>query len=236
MGIFDFFKKKNKKEEVFQDIENTKGYEENIYENNIENQDEYEDEKYLTSNKISIISKFYEKLDNLSRKYETDLDIISLNALCATGINEENAQAISDIIERLKDRYPDEEEFMWLDPEIVIELEEISLEDLLGYLEREYSGNSEIITVRALINLPNTIEKDKSIVECLKRLYEETRDEKIDEYFGYLIYTEQFSEEYFYENEDDPYKDMTLDEAREAISKKYSRARYDDDEIYKHYY
>lgn len=235
MGIFDFFKKKNKKEEVFQDIENTKGYEENIYENNIENQDEYEDEKYLTSNKISIISKFYEKLDNLSRKYETDLDIISLNALCATGINEENAQAISDIIERLKDRYPDEEEFMWLDPEIIIELEEISLEDLLGYLEKEYSRNSEIITVRALINLPNTVEKDKSIVECLKRLYKETRDEKLSKYFGYLIYTEQFSEEYFYENEDDD-RIKSIEELQEEISKKYSRARYDDDEIYKYYY
>lgn len=235
MGIFDFFKKKNKKEEVFQDIENTKGYEENIYENNIENQDEYEDEKYLTSNKISIISKFYEKLDNLSRKYETDLDIISLNALCATGINEENAQAISDIIERLADRYPDEEEFMWLDPEIVIKLEEISLEDLLGYLEKEYLGNSEIITVRALINLPNTIEKDKSIVECLKRLYKETSDEKIEEYFGYLIYTEQFSKEYFYENDDDD-RIKSIEELQEEISKKYSRARYDDDIIYKHYF
>lgn len=228
MGIFDFFKKKNKKEEVFQDIENAQGYEENIYENNIENQDEYEDEKYLTSNKISVISKFYERLDRFSRKHETDLDIISLNALCATGIKEENVQAISDIIERLKNRYPDEEkEIMWLDPEIVIELEEISLEDLLGYLEKEYSGNSEIITVRALINLPNTIEKDKSILECLKRLCMETEDEKIDEYFVYLMYIEQISLEYF-ENLREELNSQN--EKREIARRKY------DEEIYKYYY
>lgn len=193
MGIFDFFKKKNKKEYIFQNEVNIKDYEEDI--NNTADQYEYEDEKYLTSNKISIMSKFYERLDKLSRKYETDLDIISLNALCATGINEENEQAITNIIERLENKYPDEKEIMWLNLKVVTELEEIYLEDLLEELEKKYLGNSEVITIRALINLPNTVERDKSIIECLKRLRFEIEEKNIDMYFSYLAYTEQISME-----------------------------------------
>lgn len=117
-----------------------------------------------------------EKLENLSEKFNTDLDIISLKALCQVPENEQILFAITGTLQRLIDKYPDDEEILNLLPKI-------SLEDLIKLLEEKYFNNVEVITIKALSALPEGEDKENAIKKCLERLLEKnSNDETILDY------------------------------------------------------
>ncbi|MBS9776436.1 MAG: SUMF1/EgtB/PvdO family nonheme iron enzyme [Fusobacterium sp.] len=120
-----------------------------------------------------------EKLENLGEKFKNDLDVISLKVLCQVPASEEIEFSIVGILQRLVDKFPDDEEILALLPK----KERISLEVLIESLENNYPGNIEVITVKALENLPDGEEKEAAIKECLERLLEEnSSDENILDY------------------------------------------------------
>ena len=120
-----------------------------------------------------------EKLENLSEKFNTELDIISLKALCNMPESEEILFAITGTLNRLIEKYPDDEEILGLLPK----KEKISLEELINLLEEKYSGNVEVITIKALSALPEGEAKESAIKQCLERLLEiNSDDENILEY------------------------------------------------------
>lgn len=120
-----------------------------------------------------------EKLENLSEKFNADLDVISLKALCQVPENEQILFAITGTLQRLVDKYPDDEEILGLLPK----KEKISLDDLIKLLEEKYSNNVEVITIKALSALPEGENKENAVKQCLERLLEEnSTDENILEY------------------------------------------------------
>ena len=72
-----------------------------------------------------------EKLNNLSGKFSAELDIISLKALCNMPESEEISFAITGTLNRLIEKYPDDNEILGLLPK----KEKISLEELIKLLE-----------------------------------------------------------------------------------------------------
>ena len=122
-----------------------------------------------------------EKLNNLSGKFSTELDIISLKALCNMPESEEISFAITGTLNRLIEKYPDDEEILGLLPK----KEKISLEELIKLLEEKYSGNVEVITIKALSALPEGETKENAVKQCLERLLQvNADDEDIMEYLG----------------------------------------------------
>lgn len=122
-----------------------------------------------------------EKLNNLSNKFSTELDIISLKALCNMPESEEISFAITGTLNRLIEKYPDNNEILGLLPK----KEKISLEELIKLLEKKYSGNVEVITIKALSALPEGETKENAVKQCLERLLQvNTDDEDIMEYLG----------------------------------------------------
>lgn len=122
-----------------------------------------------------------EKLQNLSEKFSTELDVISLKALCNMPESEEISFAITGTLNRLIEKYPDDEEILGLLPK----KEKISLEELVTILEEKYQNNVEIITIKALSALPEGELREKAIVQSLERLLEENSDdENIMNYLG----------------------------------------------------
>ena len=119
------------------------------------------------------------KLENLSDKFNTELDIISLKALCSMPESEEILFAITGTLNRLMEKYPDDEEILGLLPK----KEKISLEELIKTLEETYPNNVEVITIKALSSLSEGETKEKAIKQSLERLLEEnSNDENIMEY------------------------------------------------------
>ena len=122
-----------------------------------------------------------EKLNNLSSKFSTELDIISLKALCNMPESEEISFAITGTLNRLIEKYPDDNEILGLLPK----KEKISLEELIKLLEEKYSGNVEVITIKALSALPEGETKENAVKQCLERLLQvNADDENIMEYLG----------------------------------------------------
>ena len=122
-----------------------------------------------------------EKLQKLSEKFNTDLDVISLKALCNMPKSEEILFAITGTLNRLIEKYPDDEEIQGLLPK----KEKISLEELIKVLEEKYPSNVEVITIKALSALPDGETKENAVKQCLERLLEKNSDdEEIREYLG----------------------------------------------------
>ena len=120
-----------------------------------------------------------EKLNNLSSKFGAELDVISLKALCNMPESEEILFAITGTLNRLIEKYPDDEEIL----ELLPKKEKISLEELIKVLEEKYPNNVEVITIKALIALPEGELREKAINQSLERLLEENSDdENIMEY------------------------------------------------------
>ena len=115
-----------------------------------------------------------EKLNNLSSKFGTELDVISLKALCNMPESEEILFAITGTLNRLIEKYPDDEEIL----ELLPKKEKISLEELIKVLEEKYPNNVEVITIKALIALPEGELREKAINQALKRLLEENSDDE----------------------------------------------------------
>ena len=120
-----------------------------------------------------------EKLQKLSEKFNADIDVISLKALCNMPESEENTFAITELLNRLIEKYPENEEILGLLPK----KEKMSLEELVTLLEKKYPNNVEIIAVKALLALPEGEDKEKSIKQHLERFLEQNQeDEDIIEY------------------------------------------------------
>ncbi len=115
-----------------------------------------------------------EKLKNLSSKFGTELDVISLKALCNMPESEEILFAITGTLNRLIEKYPNDEEILGLLPK----KEKISLEELIKVLEEKYPSNVEVITIKALSTLPEGELREKAINQALKRLLEENSDDE----------------------------------------------------------
>lgn len=121
-----------------------------------------------------------EKLEKLNSKYDEDLDVISLKALCAVEESKQTQNAIKIIIERLRKKYPNDKEIKDLE----LKKEKISLEELIEVIEERYLDNVEITTIKALYNLPSSKEKENAIEKCLERILELNPNDK--EILGYL--------------------------------------------------
>ena len=122
-----------------------------------------------------------EKLQNLSEKFNTDLDVISLKALCSVPENEEILFAITGTLNRLIEKYPDDEEILGLLPK----KEKISLENLIEVLQETYPSNVEVFTIKALSTFPEEELREKAIAQSLERLLEvNPNDENILEYLS----------------------------------------------------
>lgn len=125
--------------------------------------------------------KLLEKLGNLSEKFMSDIDIITLKALASSPESEEISLAIQGALERLKEKYQGEEEILRLFPE----KERISLEELLAHLTEAYPSHIDVITIKALTTLAEGTEKEEAIKGALNRILEQhTEDNKILEYLG----------------------------------------------------
>ena len=145
-----------------------------------------------------MINELKEKLNNLSDKFKNELDIISLKALCNMLESEEILFAINGTLNRLIEKYPDDEEIL----ELLPKKEKISLEELIKVLEEKYSNNVEVITIKALIALPEGELREKAVTQSLERLLEENSDdEDIIEYLEIeeVEYKEQNSDMVFVE-------------------------------------
>ena len=120
-----------------------------------------------------------EKLQKLSEKFNADIDVISLKALCNMPESEENTFAITELLNRLIEKYPENEEILKLLPK----KEKMSLEELVTLLEKKYPNNVEIIAVKSLVALPEGEDKEKTIKQHLERFLDQNQeDEDIIEY------------------------------------------------------
>ena len=120
-----------------------------------------------------------EKLQKLSEKFNADIDVISLKALCNMPESEENTFAITELLNRLIEKYPENEEILGLLPK----KEKMSLDELITILEKKYPKNVEIIAIKALLALPEGEDKEKTIKQHLERFLEQNQeDEDIIEY------------------------------------------------------
>lgn len=122
----------------------------------------------------NLLNDLKEKVTNLSNQFNNDLDIVSLKALCNMPENEEILLAITGLLHRLIEKYPENEEILNLLPKE----NKISLEDLIKRLEEVYPNNVEVITLKALSTLPKGESKDKAIRKCLERLLDENSNDK----------------------------------------------------------
>ena len=116
-----------------------------------------------------------EKLQKLSEKFNTDLDVISLKALCIVPENEQILFAISEKLNNLLEKYPEDKEIFNLLPK-----KDDNYQELLAYLKEKYSEDSDVITLEAILLLDANQKRDlalKDVLESLKEKYPE--DEKI---------------------------------------------------------
>lgn len=121
-----------------------------------------------------------EKLEKLSEEFNRDLDVISLKALCNMPESDENTFAITELLNRLIEKYSENEEILKLLPE----KEKMSLGELITILEKKYPKNVEIIAIKALLVLPEGEDKEKAIKQHLERFLDQNQeDEDIIEYF-----------------------------------------------------
>ena len=116
-----------------------------------------------------------EKLQNLSEKFNTDLDVISLKALCSVPENEEILFAISEKLNNLLAKYPEDKEIFNLLPK-----KEVNYEELLSYLKEKYPEDSEVVTLEAILLLDINQKRDLALKDVLENLLAKyPEDEKI---------------------------------------------------------
>lgn len=124
-----------------------------------------------------------EKLENLGEKYNKDIDLLSLKALCTVPENEEILEKISQLLEKISKKYPEDEEILKLLPN-----KEISIEELVNILEKDYSENIDFITLKAMLNLPESSEREKAIKMYLQKINnKDEKDENIKKYLDSKI-------------------------------------------------
>ena len=116
-----------------------------------------------------------EKLQNLSEKFNTDLDVISLKALCSVPENEDILFAISEKLNNLLAKYPEDKEIFNLLPK-----KEVNYEELLSYLKEKYPEDSEVVTLEAILLLDINQKRDLALKDVLENLLAKyLEDEKI---------------------------------------------------------
>lgn len=116
------------------------------------------------------IEKLYDKLGQLGRKYEKDLDVICLKALCETSETEESTQAILETLQNLVKKYPNDEKILeLLSTNKEKEIKVLSLDELIKVLETRYTG-TEMVMIKALVKNTRGVEKENAIRKCLKAL------------------------------------------------------------------
>ena len=116
-----------------------------------------------------------EKLQNLSEKFTTELDVISLKALCSVPESEEILFAISEKINNLLVKYPEDKEIFNLLPK-----KEVNYEELLSYLKEKYPEDSDVVTLEAILLLDINQKRDLALKDVLENLLEKyPEDEKI---------------------------------------------------------
>lgn len=123
-----------------------------------------------------MLKELKEKLDNLPENYAKDIDIVALKALCTVPETEEIVAHVKELVEKLEAKYVNDDEIKNLIPK-----DEMILEKLVGLLEGKYSTNIDFITLKAMMNLEDSIEKEKAIKIYLNKI--NTEDEDIKKYF-----------------------------------------------------
>ena len=115
-----------------------------------------------------------ENLEKLDKKFNTDIDVISLKALCNVPESEEILFAISSKLNSLLEKYPEEIEIINLLP-----IKKIDYIELNSYLEKEYPNDYNSLRIKALISLKESKDRNLLIVESLEELYEKYPEDKI---------------------------------------------------------
>ena len=120
-----------------------------------------------------------EKLENLSEKFSTDVDVVSLKALYNVPEDSRIIAAREEIIRRLLEKYPDDEEILEM-----FSVEQMPLDELIEILVYEYPDNVDVITINALYSQPQSSANINAINQCLERLLEQhIEEEYIELYF-----------------------------------------------------
>lgn len=167
MGIFDFFRKNKETEEKFSEIKEKDYTNEMIKENNefykeVENYDsEYIDIENITLEDIK------NNIENLQGDLVEDPDIICLKVLCSVPEENKDTLAIRKIIQHLSEKYSEEEINSLFFSHNDLEL---SFQEIIEILEMSYPTNSEMIILKALLNAPETLERDKAIIYSLEKM------------------------------------------------------------------
>lgn len=132
------------------------------------------------------IKKLQEKLNNLDEKFNTDLDIISLKALCGAKETKEIQDAISIKLNTIFEKYSEDIEILNLLP-----IEKINYHELKNYLNTNYSTELVSFRIKALLNLKENKERELLIMESIEELYEKYPEDKfIMKSLGYPIKVE----------------------------------------------
>lgn len=166
------------------------------------------------------MEKLEEKLENLSEKFENDLDIIALKALCQLEKDREVLFSINKVLKRLKKRYPEEEEILNLFPK----KEKIILDELIVKLNQNYLKNSEIVIINALKSMPDSEKKELAIKAGLERLIKiNPNDEDILSYLGIEKNQEEIDSKEMIFVKGGKYKPAFLNEERAVWSMEVSK-------------
>ena len=166
MGIFDFLKKKNKEQKESENLEQVLNEirEENEYDEiekvNID-QEEYEKYGNITLEDIK------KNIENLRGDLAKDSDIICLKVLCSVSEEDKNIMAIEEIRQRLLEKYPEEKIESLFSKPVNLNL---SFQEVIEILEMSYPTDSEMMILKALLNTPESPERDKSIVCSLEKM------------------------------------------------------------------
>lgn len=106
-------------------------------------------------------------------KYEKDVDIIALKALCTIPETEEIVAYAKKLVEKLEAKYTDDAEIKNLIPK-----DEMTLEKLVESLEEKYATNIDFIVLKAMMNLEASKMREKAIVIYLNKINSEDEDIK----------------------------------------------------------
>lgn len=120
-----------------------------------------------------MLKELKEKLDNLPENYAKDIDIVALKALCTVPETEEIVAHVKGLVEKLEAKYVNDDEIKNLVPK-----DEMTLEKLVELLEEKYATNIDFITLKAIMNLEDSKEKEKTVKIYLNKINPEDEDIK----------------------------------------------------------
>ena len=116
-----------------------------------------------------------QSLKNLGKDLQKDTDVVALKAVCESDRNYGVEETIKEIIQRLKEKYPDIKEICNLGVE-----EDISVEELLKVLNTRYITDSETIILKALAkSLHKNATTDMAICESIERLQKQNPEDEL---------------------------------------------------------